>query len=88
MIVQRTAGDLPEWSLVTASDSTWILRRRPLGLAHPSDPSIIVHPLTPETVLDVLVPDRPQPLAPVAPADETEAVMVFAQAGFTVELIP
>jgi hypothetical protein len=87
VIIQRTAGDLPEWSLVTASGSTWILRRRPLGLAHPSDPSVTVRPLAPETVLDVLVPDRPQPLVPVAPADEVEAVMVFAKAGFTVELI-
>jgi hypothetical protein len=81
VIVQRTAGDLADWSLVMASGSTWILRRRPLGLAHPSDPSVIVHPLTPETVLDVIIPEH-------VPADEVEAIMVFAQAGFTVELIP
>jgi hypothetical protein len=85
VIVQRTAGDLADWSLVMASGSTWILRRRPLGLAHPSDPSVIVHPLTSDIQLSVIVPD--QPLVPVAPADEVEAIRVFAQAGFTVELI-
>lgn len=84
MIVQRQAGTVAEWSLVMSSGLVWILRRRPLGLAHPSDPSLIIRKLAPETVLDVLLPDPP---APRAPADESEAVMNLAGAGFTVEMI-
>jgi len=90
VIVLRTAASLPDWSLVDAPPAGLLLFRRAedgsMWLAHPSRPDDRLIHVHPEMVVSAVLPG---PNAPTvrAPADDSEAIMNLALAGFTVELI-
>ncbi len=89
MIEPRRADTLQDFTPVLEGGRMMILRCLADGLylAEVGSPTLGVLMIEPNREVIAVLPDPPSPPVLRVPADEPEAIMTFARAGFTVELM-